>query len=963
MVRCATYNCNSVRNNSEVVKSLLKSCDIVFLQELMLNKKDLPLLDQFDENFKHIAFVYDRDNEGINEGRPKKGVAVFYRQELSSLVSPVFFNDCIIGIVLTYENCKFLLLNVYLPCDLQNANSLDDYRHSLASIEDLVQEKNINNVIIVGDFNADPHKGRFWRDLLSFRTSLSLDCVDLKLDNDSFTYLCPAKNSTSWLDHILCTSHLTKYFSNVFVDFKYAIFDHFPLCFDFNFVKNSHKVSRHVLQSDSFVNWNIMKESDKERAIDYIETNIINKRMVLYEAFKCCNTCCTNKCHTEEIESTFKELKSIILDSTAEFCFSHRKKFKIIPGWNDNVRELHSIARKKFLLWKESGRPVDGQKCDEMKVSRSLFKTALKNCKLNEQLIRRDKLSKNLYNKKFDAFWKEVHQSNNTNDIYPNKIDGVDDPDTICENFSVKYSKILNKNNNNMPEHFIKYNLSDKDKQSIILRLSVKDIKRAVNCLNPGIGFDSIHSNHLKLQSELFYEIISMLFSSFIIHNYIPESMLRGIITPIIKDKFGNLEDSDNYRPVMSSSVFLKIFEYCLLHKLEPYINLNDRQHGFRKGYSTGSACLVLKETILNYVNSGSDVYCCFVDIKKAFDSVDHRILMDKLAGCGIPTVYVNLIAYWYTNQFVNVKYMSHYSSEWKITNGVRQGGVLSGLFFSLYIDCLLSNISNMKLGCSFGILRSNIIAYADDMVLLAPSADCLRILINAVYEEAFEVNLQFNLNKTKCMVFCSRMNTQTKPHFQIDKYNIEVVKSFKYLGYIITDNLNDKEDIDRVRNKFYSEFNSVIRRFGFADTTVKCFIFKQYCLQFYGNELWIRKPSLTAPLKQFAVGYHKAIKKILNLSYHESNHYACQEAQLLTFQHYVNKCTIMSAIRFVMRPCNFISNVLDFFTTSSVIIKQAYDILKTVYEIDTLVENDKDAVMSRIYFVQSNEKQMREGF
>ena len=135
--------------------------------------------------------------------------------------------------------------------------------------------------------------------------------------------------------------------------------------------------------------------------------------------------------------------------------------------------------------------------------------------------------------------------------------------------------------------------------------------------------------------------------------------MLRGVITPIIKDRFGDLSNADNYRPVMSSSVFLKVFEYCILNRIEPYIRLNDRQHGFRTNYSTGSACLVLKETVLNYVNSNSAVYACFVDISKAFDSVNHEILMKKLIEYGVPEVIVNLIKFWYNHQIVNVRYVS----------------------------------------------------------------------------------------------------------------------------------------------------------------------------------------------------------------------------------------------------------------------------------------------------------------
>ena len=336
---------------------------------------------------------------------------------------------------------------------------------------------------------------------------------------------------------------------------------------------------------------------------------------------------------------------------------------------------------------------------------------------------------------------------------------------------------------------------------------------------------------------------------------------------------------------------------------------------------------------------------------------------MTKLIEYGIPEVLVNLINFWYHNQIVNVRYMAQYSNEWKISNGVRQGGILSGLFFGIYIDEMLSKISRKKIGCKLGLISSNIIAYADDMVLLAPSAESLQALINELHKDALDIDLKFNIKKTKCMIFRSQKGARKIEDvrlFQVDGSPVEFVNSFKYLGYIVTCNLSDTEDIKRVRSKFYVEFNSMLRNFNFTDKIVKMFLFKQYCLQMYGCELWIADTCSVVDFKQFAVGYHKAIKKMLNLSYHEIKHYACQEAQCFTFKHLINKYKIMAACRYVSKPCDFIRNALSFLFTSSVFLNHVYDILENVYNVDSLLHNDRDAILARINYVQNNESQMR---
>ena len=963
MIRVVSYNCNSVRNNSEIVKSLFHDSDIVLLQELMLEKRDLDILNDFNKDFRHIAFVKDRETEGICEGRPSRGVAIFWRVTLSPCISPVYVDDSIIGIVLNGENFRVLMINVYMPCNMQTIDAFDNYKQSLALLETVIREQNVNQVILIGDFNADPSKGKFWSSLREFCLSMSFCILDELFPNDTFTYLCPTKDSTSWLDHIISTKKIAQVIQNVSVGYGTALYDHFPMYFEMNVSICSVSNVDDNIYIDEFINWHKITKHDRLKIKDYIDNAIVEKQLLLYDVFACRDVNCKDPCHEAGMDKALSVVKQVLLQSTEQFRTSNEERFKIIPGWNENVKDFYNEARKDFLKWKENGKPLNSQLREKMRLSRTKFKSALSNCKHNEKNIRNRKLLESLNDKKYSLFWKEVHRTNKHNRVYTQHIDGVQGDGQISEIFSNKFKRILNMNQNTGFKNVQKSKLTESQKMQILIRFSKEDVRRALSSVKDSIGFDKIHSNHLKFDSELLVELLATLFTGFIIHNYIPIDVLKGIITPILKDNFGDLSDSDNYRPVMNSSVLLKLFEYCLLFRIEPYIQLNDRQHGFRKRYSTDTACFTLKETILNYTNSNSDVYACFIDISKAFDSVNHGILIDKLHMAGMPEGLTRLIEYWYKNQYVRVQYKNSLSEEWKIGNGVRQGGVLSGLFFNIYINSVLDKISSLNIGCSLGIEKSNIIAYADDIVLIAPSRKALQLLVDETFLEASKIELTFNFHKSKSMIFYShyknsKVNTKNLIHINSDY--IENAESVKYLGYILCSSLKDNDDINRVRSKFYVDFNIILRKFHFADEKVKLYLFKQYCLQFYGSELWFGRETANSAVKQFAIGYHKAIKKILGLSSHESNHFACEQASILMFNHFINKLKIKAIFRFLLKPCIFIEKSLNFLHLSSAMVRHVSKIAGDIYGIETLFDNDIQAIDSRIWYVQNHEEQLR---
>ena len=108
-------------------------------------------------------------------------------------------------------------------------------------------------------------------------------------------------------------------------------------------------------------------------------------------------------------------MKDLLLTATERYSSRKFQKFKIIPGWNDFVKDFYSEARKHFAIWKEYGKPLAGIYTDNMRASRAQFKRALNECKANENAIRRQKLLDNLHKKDYKGFWKEVDLIRNNN--------------------------------------------------------------------------------------------------------------------------------------------------------------------------------------------------------------------------------------------------------------------------------------------------------------------------------------------------------------------------------------------------------------------------------------------------------------------------------------------------------------------------------------------------------------------
>ena len=186
------------------------------------------------------------------------------------------------------------------------------------------------------------------------------------------------------------------------------------------------------------------------------------------------------------------------------------------------------------------------------------------------------------------------------------------------------------------------------------------------------------------------------------------------------------------------------------------------------------------------------------------------------------------------------VKWGNEYSDPFLNKNGLRQGSILSPYFFNIYVDELNVQLAESGIGCHIADKAFNNFSYADDLVILSPSARGLQILLDICEEFAICHDIVFNTTKTFCMVITPpSLKINGDPVIKLQNDELKFVNEFCYLGHIISSDLSDNADIEQQRRKLCVRGNILIRNFNFCEKETKVQLFRSYCSSFYGSTLW----------------------------------------------------------------------------------------------------------------------------
>ena len=308
--------------------------------------------------------------------------------------------------------------------------------------------------------------------------------------------------------------------------------------------------------------------------------------------------------------------------------------------------------------------------------------------------------------------------------------------------------------------------------------------------------------------------ILCKLFNKCIQDGVFPKVLKNGVITPIHKK--GRKDKIENYRPISTLPIFGKIFEKILYKRIYNFVTsqniISDSQFGFRANHSTSHAIHHSVDFIKSCHSRSMNVLGVFIDLSKAFDTIDHKILLNKLHNYGIRGTPYDLLKSYLSDRYQQVKIENHTSEKLLVKFGVPQGSVLGPLLFILYINDL-QRICIGKENVKF-------VLYADDTNIfiafdkLANASFIAQKILSQVNNYMVSNLLHINLDKSCFMYFpkASILLKTTDLKLSICATPIKEVTETRFLGVTFDSQLNWNAHITQLQKKLKVSFATIKR-------------------------------------------------------------------------------------------------------------------------------------------------------
>lgn len=406
---------------------------------------------------------------------------------------------------------------------------------------------------------------------------------------------------------------------------------------------------------------------------------------------------------------------------------------------------------------------------------------------------------------------------------------------------------------------------------------SLEEVKSAIKNLKSrkAPGPDGLYIELFKADVDLvtshLHPIVSHLWET----GEIPAEMKEALLIKLPKK--GDLSLTKNWRGITLQNSINKVIAKIILDRIAPSVEprLRKEQAGFRRGKSCVDQINTLRIIVEQCRAQNASLCLLFIDFEKAFDSLDQQKMWKILSDYDIPEKIIKIICELYDEAFIRVVHRGQVGSGFKVSNGVKQGCVLSPLLFNIILDYVLRLVTKTKRGIQWNPFSKLLdLDYADDIVAMTHTMTEMKDFLDDLVKYASHVGLKINVGKTKLMRVnpkerVTRSTSAAPQSLNINGVVLEEVKEFIYLGSVIAVDGGTEEDVRRriiLANVAFGSLNNVwySKR---LELKLKLKIFRSNVMSvlLYGSETWRVLQSLTSKLQVFA---NKCLRKICGIFY-----------------------------------------------------------------------------------------------
>lgn len=268
------------------------------------------------------------------------------------------------------------------------------------------------------------------------------------------------------------------------------------------------------------------------------------------------------------------------------------------------------------------------------------------------------------------------------------------------------------------------FNSTDCRFEDLNVPITCEEIQKAAKSLksNKATGLDCLLNEYFIESIDILCSHIGDIFNAILESGFFPDKWTEGVIVPVLKK--GDPKLVNNYRGITLVSCLSKLFTSILNARIETFCNnyaiISDCQFGFRKGKSTVDAIFILQSVIKHYLNNNKRLYVGFIDLKSCFDSICRNSLWLKMYKCGIQGKVLRIIRDMYDKVKSCVRCCNSYSDFFQYAVGLRQGEVISPIFFSIFVEDLELHLQdNLNSGLLIDDMVLILLLFADDMAII----------------------------------------------------------------------------------------------------------------------------------------------------------------------------------------------------------------------------------------------------